>query len=354
MRAAACRRAASTGLAPKLTMHTHARAAAEGEHVLGRRCRSTRGLRRRRGAGARSREGARGTSRASTPAHAGLGLGRQLAVAGRLGQPRRAVAEAERRARRSSTGSALGIRRGPSGCGPSSPTPGRRAPRAAGPTPRAARAPRPGRCMSSRAARAAASVAARARRRPSSASSCLASTSIGALSGHVAPYRVLGQSVAAGVAHHVVVRQRPRRRRSDVARRCDGLVDRVLARRSIVPGRLEEVEVERLVVLVGPEVERQSGRVDPGLGDHHHVAVVGVEHGPPTAVDLVDAVAVPVRMVEAGGCSRAAVVIVVDVGIGRVLDQAVGDVDPEPVGAAVEPEPEDRRRTRRAPPRSPS
>ena len=33
--------------------------------------------------------------------------------------------------------------------------------------------------------------------------------------------------------------------------------------------------------------------------------------------------------------------IVAEIGVGHVLDQSVGDVDPEPVDAAVEPEPED-------------
>ena len=65
---------------------------------------------------------------------------------------------------------------------------------------------------------------------------------------------------------------------------------------------------------------------------------------PPRAVDLVHARPVPVagRRARSGDVERRArVVAVARSGSPAVLDQRVGDVDPEPVDAAVEPEPQD-------------
>ena len=135
--------------------------------------------------------------------------------------------------------------------------------------------------------------------------------------------------------------------------------------------------------LVVPHVTGEPGeRLDPGLGDQHAVAGVLVEHLAPRAVDVVDAILVPRRAVVARPGDRFAgagvdrgdrvpvvtgVALVADetavgglaaghrhdvvalLGEGRRpvpvrqavgLDEAVRDVDPEPVGAAIQPEPE--------------
>jgi hypothetical protein len=68
-----------------------------------------------------------------------------------------------------------------------------------------------------------------------------------------------------------------------------------------------------------------------------------VRDRPPRAVHVVELVAVPVRM----GPPLAAVAtvgleLVAEVGQRGILGEAVRDVDPEPVDASVEPEPEDR------------
>ena len=46
-----------------------------------------------------------------------------------------------------------------------------------------------------------------------------------------------------------------------------------------IPRCLQEVEVERLVVLVGAEVQPEMLDPHPRLGDHHHVTV-GWHRGP--------------------------------------------------------------------------
>ena len=170
------------------------------------------------------------------------------------------------------------------------------------------------------------------------------------------------------VPHDVVVREHPRRRGADaVVGAQRGLDDR--AQGHGVPVGVEEVEVERLVHLVGAHVARQAvGRRDPRLGAQDAVGLaVGVEHRAPAPVDLVHAVLVPHRgragggVVEhvavgraqllgvaplAGGAGVGVDLVVeahlaVPVGQALALDQAVGDVDPEAVDAPVAPEPQD-------------
>ena len=169
------------------------------------------------------------------------------------------------------------------------------------------------------------------------------------------------------MAHDVVVGEHPRGRGPDAVvgaqRRLD---DR--AERGGVPVGVEEVEVERLVHLVGAHVAREPlAGLDPGLGAEDAVrSAVGVQHRAPAAVDLVHAVLVP-----HGGGTRRGVVEHVAVGGGEVLgvatrpgralrrrprrrarpgrpvrqplalDETVRDVDPEAVDPAVAPEPED-------------
>ncbi len=125
----------------------------------------------------------------------------------------------------------------------------------------------------------------------------------------------------------------------------EGAVDRAPHLLGIPPAG-QEVEVERLVVLVGSQVEGQSRRVHPGLGHHHEIAANGglglVEHGAPFADDLVHAVAIPERVRSVGE------VLALEDGAGdlevgevRMLHEAVGDVDAEAVDTEVDPEAED-------------
>lgn len=74
------------------------------------------------------------------------------------------------------------------------------------------------------------------------------------------------------------------------------------------------------------------GGVGPGFGDEGPVAWELVGDRAPGAVDVVDLVAVPVRMRDLVDCQ---------VGEIGVLGEPVGDVDAEPVDAPVEPEPQD-------------
>ena len=110
------------------------------------------------------------------------------------------------------------------------------------------------------------------------------------------------------------------------------------------PRRHEVGEVERLVQLVRSQIAGQPvGRLDPGFGDEHPVAVVLVDDPAPRAVDLVHAVLVPVR--RARPVLLGAVQQLVLCPVGRQpggLDQAVRDVDAEPRHASVEPKPQDR------------
>ena len=143
--------------------------------------------------------------------------------------------------------------------------------------------------------------------------------------------------------HHVVVGQHPGRRRAHRRALRDGVVDDVAQRRRVPRGG-EEVEVERLVELVRAHVPGQPlRRRHPRLRHRDPVAGVRVEHPAPLAVDLVDAVLVPVRRSPALGVGALQELLLgVPVGQPLGLDQPVRDVDAEPVHPAVEPEPEHR------------
>ena len=119
-----------------------------------------------------------------------------------------------------------------------------------------------------------------------------------------------------------------------------------------VQAAMQVVEVERLVHLVGADVAGQPlGRLHPRLGDQDPVAGVAVEERAPAPVDLVHAVLVPHRRRGRWSAPPGAVSCgSSQSGRPACLDQAVGDVDPEAVDAAVQPEPQDVDRTRRGPP----
>jgi len=95
---------------------------------------------------------------------------------------------------------------------------------------------------------------------------------------------------------------------------------------------VHEPEVERQVHLVGTDEQGDDVVLGTGLDDGHPVAGVGVHH----ATEL------PVHVV------HGAVVALGDdrlargrVGERLILDERIGDVDPEAVGAPVHPEPQD-------------
>jgi hypothetical protein len=156
----------------------------------------------------------------------------------------------------------------------------------------------------------------------------------------VALRRALVEREAGRVADHVVVRQHPRRGRSDRAERRDRLVDDG-AQLGGVPVTREIREVERLVHLVGAHPLRDLGDGrHPGLAAEHPVALVLGENPVPVAVDVVHALLSPVgnglgaaHRVRVGGRG------VVGQAVG--LHEAVRHVDAEPVDAAVEPEAQD-------------
>ena len=125
-------------------------------------------------------------------------------------------------------------------------------------------------------------------------------------------------------------------------------------------------EVEGLVHLVGAHEAGQGlRRLGPGLGDQDPVAVVLGQDVVPAAVDVVDLGLVPHRLVahrpldharaladgtqgDAPGGGRDGVADGMLLVLGhdlvaqaRLLEQAVGDVDPESVDSAVEPEAQD-------------
>ena len=113
------------------------------------------------------------------------------------------------------------------------------------------------------------------------------------------------------------------------------------------PRRHQEAEVERLVQLIGPDVLRERvGGPHPRLGAEDPVGVVPV-HGigvgdlAPATVDVVHAWLVPHRQL---GCALHRGVVGVLRGVRQTghLDETVRHVDPETVGAAVQPEPDHR------------
>ena len=139
----------------------------------------------------------------------------------------------------------------------------------------------------------------------------------------------------------VVVGEHPGARRPDRAERGEGLVDD-RAEGGRLPQRLEVGEVERLVHLVGAHPVRHLGqRLHPGFGDQHPVGTVLFEHLPPVAVDRVHAVLRPVGHVGLVAAHAAALGIGQVVGQAGGLDHPVGDIHPEAVDAAIEPEPQD-------------
>ena len=109
-------------------------------------------------------------------------------------------------------------------------------------------------------------------------------------------------------------------------------VDDAPAQRGRLPRAGEEVEVERRVQLVGPEVAGEALAVgQPDLADEHARRLVGVGDAPPAAVQVVQLVAVDERVV-AGRVDR------VDLGQVGVLHRQGGRVDAHAGRAAVEPE----------------
>ena len=94
--------------------------------------------------------------------------------------------------------------------------------------------------------------------------------------------------------------------------------------------------------LVGPEVRGQPlGGRHPGLGDEDPWWIEAVGHLTPLAVHVVDLRSVPERVVETVGDDRDVVLGQVEIWLCGILDETVGDIDPEAVDATFEPEPED-------------
>ena len=182
--------------------------------------------------------------------------------------------------------------------------------------------------------RARSSVAARARLSPSAASGCSSCAPIPR--GQLVASR---QSEPGGMAHDIVVRQHPRRRRADRGVGGQRPIDRFL-HADRVPADRHEVEVEGLLHLVAAHVAAQSfGGCDPGLGDQDAVARVLREHRVPAAIDVVHIVLVPHRAAVAAALELGR--LDVPVGKAGLLDEPVRDIDAEPVDTAVQPEPED-------------
>ena len=157
--------------------------------------------------------------------------------------------------------------------------------------------------------------------------------------------RVRCEAEAARVAHHVVVGEHPRARRAHARERFERLGDDVAQARREPRGR-EVGEVEGLVHLVRTHpLGGLRERLDPGFGAQHAVALVLGEHGVPVAVDGVHGVLTPVGDLEGAheALGELAVLLggLLDVGQPFGLHEAVGDVDAESVGAAVEPEAQD-------------
>jgi len=155
------------------------------------------------------------------------------------------------------------------------------------------------------------------------------------------PLRPDRQAEPRGVPDHVMVGQHPGRRGAHGRTGAQRPVDH-LALRGGGPGRLQVVEVERLVHLVGPHVRREPlGRAHPRLGHQHPPAGVAVHQPPPGAVDLVHPVLVPDRRRAVAQRPRGRREHRPDPGeVGR-LDQAVRHVHPEAVHPPIQPEPQD-------------
>ena len=102
-----------------------------------------------------------------------------------------------------------------------------------------------------------------------------------------------------------------------------------------VPGPNQEVEVERGMEFIGPQVLGETvGVRQPDLANEDAVVRVRIGDGPPAAVDLVELVAISVGVLAGLGLGR-------DLRECGVLDQQSGRIDPDAGNAAVEPELED-------------
>ena len=134
-------------------------------------------------------------------------------------------------------------------------------------------------------------AAARARRVPSARSV-----------GRAVPLALEGERrVRPAVAGHrpgdVVVGQHPRRRRTDPVVHLEGPRRSTPRSAAASHGRGHEVEVERRVQDAGAQVAREPlGVRQPQLADQHPVRAVGLRDPPPAPVDVLQVVAVDVRV----------------------------------------------------------
>jgi hypothetical protein len=140
--------------------------------------------------------------------------------------------------------------------------------------------------------------------------------------------------VPGDVPDHIVVGEHPGRGGPDRGVQRDPVVHHLPDGRR-VPGAAEEVKVERGVQLVRAQVERESvrGVGEPYLADEGPRLLVAVGHPAPGPVHLVHLIPVRVGVRERG-------VVRVEVVQQGILHQQRGGVDPDPVGPAVEPEPQ--------------
>ena len=157
---------------------------------------------------------------------------------------------------------------------------------------------------------------------------------------HVLPTvpQFLGQPVASGVTHDVVIGEHPRRRRSGPGRQGEVVVND--ATQLLGPERgLEQVEVEGLPQFLTGCVGRTAIGRHPRLGHGHPGRVVLVEDLPPVTVDVVHLVAV-LQTTIARGPVGGVKLRLAGQRFAEILLEQVGDVHPEPVHPAVGPEPQ--------------
>ena len=151
----------------------------------------------------------------------------------------------------------------------------------------------------------------------------------------------VGAAVAGDMAGLVVVGEDPCGGGADLRQIGDRAVDH-LSQPVRLQGAFEEVEVEGGVEFVGAEIVGHAAGADVGLGDEDAGVGVAVGDGAPAAEDVVDFVAVPVRVVVLALVGEDGELCQAEVRECRVLHHAVGDVDTEAVDAQVEPEAQDR------------
>ena len=152
----------------------------------------------------------------------------------------------------------------------------------------------------------------------------------------------------------VVVRQRPRRRRAHEGQSRVRRLDHG-AHPLDIPRGAHEVEVEDLVQRVRRDVACRTVRWQPCLAHRHAIAGVGVHQRAPAAIHVLHLVAVEdggvdhlatsahrllAAVVEVGAHRQHEALGVFQVRVGHVLAQPERDVDPEPVDAEIEPEPQ--------------